>query len=92
MKKFDVDFLEFMKTQLGQEIAVHFLHCNAHFLLRLSRACEVSLQQVERKLVQESVKLGRDKSTEFDFFNKFKTSAESATSRLIRTASDLTGP
>ena len=92
MKKFDVDFLEFMKTQLGQEIAVHFLHCNAHFLLGLSRACEVSLQQVERKLVQESVKLGRDKSTEFDFFNKFKTSAESATSRLIRTASDLTGP
>ena len=92
MKKFDVDFLEFMKTQLGQEIAVHFLHCNAHFLLGLSRACEVSLQQVDRKLVQESMKLGGDKSTKFDFFNKFKSSAESATSHLIRTASDLTGP
>lgn len=60
----------------------YFLHCKSHFLLGSSRTCEVSLQQAE-KLVEELPKLGRDKSTEFGFFNKFKPSAESATSCLI---------
>ena len=54
MKKFNTEFLSFIRTRLGQETVVHFLYCNAHFLLGLSRACELSLKHAEEKLVQES--------------------------------------
>jgi len=91
MKKFNTEFLSFIRTRLGQETVVHFLYCNAHFLLGLSRACELSLKHAEEKLVQESQpqeKLGRDKSTRFVMFK----STEAATCRVIRIAADLTGP
>ena len=84
MKKFNRDFHAFVQTQLGQDIAVHFLHCNAHFLLGLSRACETGMKEAEG-----ADKLGRDKHVKY---RMFAYTAEGATSRLIRTASALTGP
>lgn len=92
MKKFNADFLSFLRSQIGQDTIVHFLYCNAHFLLGLSRSCEERLRQVERELAQQEQpqkKMGRDQFTKFIMFSK---SSEAATSRLIRTASDLVGP
>ena len=50
MKSFDKKRQDFLSSQLGQEITLHFLHCNAHFLLRLSRACEISLKVIEEDI------------------------------------------
>lgn len=40
VKSFDKKLQEFISTKLGREVHVHFLHCNAHFLLGISRACD----------------------------------------------------
>ena len=89
MKKFDADFLQSIRTQVGQETVVHFLHCNAHYLLGLSRSTELALQAAEKAARETTgVALGRDQQARFRFFK----SKESATFRLIRTASDVTGP
>ena len=85
MKAFDKKLEDYLKTTLGQDAKVHFLHCNAHCLLGFSRACEQALCAVEADITG---KLGRDKDPRFARFNK----AESAAARLIRTASDICGP
>ena len=65
MKKFDADFLNFIRTQVGQEAMVHFLHCNAHFLLGLSRSTDLALQAAEKAVTETSgTALGRDKCGE----------------------------
>lgn len=87
MKKFDADFLQFIRTQVGQETVVHFLHCNAHYLLGLSRSTDLALQAAEKAARETTgVALGRDQQAKFRFFK----SKETATSRLIR--SDVKGP
>ena len=83
-KKNGHDFLSFIQTELGQDTVVHFLHCSAHFLLGLRRACETDMKEAGG-----AQKLGRDTHSKH---NLFSHSTECATSRLIRTASDLTGP
>ena len=89
MKKFDADLLQFIRTQVGQETAVHFLRCNAHYLLGLSQSTELALQAAEKAARETApVALGRDQHAKFGFFK----SKEIATFKLIRTASDVTGP
>ena len=92
MKRFNSELHGFVETQLGEETMMHFLHCNAHFLLGLSRECEAELKILEQEMVSNSEprqKLGRDNYAKFMMFAKL---SEAATSRVIRTASDLTGP
>lgn len=86
MKKFNEEFLSFIKSEVGQEHHIHFLYCNAHFLLGLSRSCIEELKITEKDLGR---KLGRD---QLPRFRMFSSTTENATSRLIRTASDLVGP
>ena len=89
MKSYDKKLEEFLKSQVGQDITLHFLHCNAHCLLAFSRACDVALKTAEKDVVSASGKgLGRDQQPCFARFSK----TETATSRLIRTASDICGP
>ncbi|XP_070191321.1 uncharacterized protein [Littorina saxatilis] len=91
MKKFNELLLEYKMNQLGQEhpesLDIHFLYCNAHYLLGLSRACETAFKEVERDL--SAVGLGRDGLAKF---SGFKSSAENASSRLIRLTCDVLGP
>lgn len=90
MKAFDKKLLDFMQSQLGQDMTVHFLHCNAHCLLGFSRACEMALNNLEKEtVVSTGERLGRDKNPRFQHFNK---SSENVSSRLIRTVSAICGP
>lgn len=61
MKAFDKKFEDFLKSKLGQDAKVHFLHCNAHCLLGFSRACEMALRAAEEDLTQSGERLGRDR-------------------------------
>ena len=89
MKKFNKDFLSFIQSELGQQTLAHFLYCNAHFHLGLSGACEAELKPIEKSVIEmHAEKLGRYKHAKFFMFS----STESATSRVIRMASELTGP
>ena len=55
----------------------------------MSHACESALGAIEDDLIQQAnEKLGRDKEGKFQRFKK----TENATSQLIRTTSDITGP
>ena len=84
-KKFDKELKKFLITELGTEICFHFLHCNAHFLLGLSRVCDESLKRIEKS---EGRKLGRDAFPEFSNYQK----TETATTRVLRLTCDLMGP
>lgn len=44
-KGFNAKLAEYRKDQLGSETDLPFLFCNAHFLLRLSSACELELKK-----------------------------------------------
>ena len=89
IKGFDQKLKTFLHSELGHNARLHFLHCNAHFLLGLSRACGSALGAIEDDLIQQAnEKLGRDKLGKFQRFKK----TENATSRLTRTTSDITGP
>ena len=88
MKCFDRKLEHFLQSELGHDARLQFLHCNAHFLLGLSRASEIALRKIEETIQENNKKLGRDKLTKFQRFKK----TENATSRLIRTASDILGP
>ena len=88
MKSFDEKLLSFLQSELGHNITLHFLHCNAHFLLGMSRSTEVALNKKEKELIEIGGNLGRDKLSKFQRFHK----AETATARVIRLTSDITGP
>ena len=87
MKSYNEKLLQYKKTELGEDAGIHFLYCNAHFLLGLSKACEAALKTTEREISQTG--LGRDALSRF---SHFKSSNENATSRPVRTASDCLGP
>ncbi|KAK3771584.1 hypothetical protein RRG08_041513 [Elysia crispata] len=90
MKCFDRIFADFIRTELGRDVHVHFLHCNAYFLLGMSIACEKAISKVEKELESErQQKLGRDQNAKFDGFSE---GSESCVSRVIRTACDMLGP
>ncbi|KAL8589985.1 hypothetical protein ACOMHN_007010 [Nucella lapillus] len=89
MKLFSTKLSDFLQSTLGQEVTLHFLKCNAHFLLGLSRSCETSLKTLEEEMTEQlGWKLGRDTHQKFQRFR----GNERATARVIRLASSLLGP
>ncbi|KAL8572448.1 hypothetical protein ACOMHN_005594 [Nucella lapillus] len=89
MKLFSTKLSDFFQSTLGQEVTLHFLKCNAHFLLGLSRSCETSLKTLEEEMTEQlGRKLGRDTHQKFQRFR----GNERATARVIRLASSLLGP
>ncbi|KAL8615928.1 hypothetical protein ACOMHN_034604 [Nucella lapillus] len=89
MKLFSTKLSDFLQSTLGQEVTLHFLKCNAHFLLGLSRSCETSLKTLEEEMTEQlGRKLGRDTHHKFQRFR----GNERATARVIRLASSLLGP
>ncbi|KAL8580974.1 hypothetical protein ACOMHN_017540 [Nucella lapillus] len=89
MKLFSTKLSDFLQSTLGQEVTLHFLKCNAHFLLGLSRSCETSLKTLEEEMTEQlGRKLGRDTHQKFQRFR----GNERATARVIGLASSLLGP
>ncbi|KAL8572085.1 hypothetical protein ACOMHN_031042 [Nucella lapillus] len=89
MKLFSTKLSDFLQSTLGQEVTLHFLKCNAHFLLGLSRSCETSLKTLEEEMTEQlGRKLGRDTHQKFQRFR----GNERATAQVIRLASSLLGP
>ena len=87
-KKFGSD-LNNAKKQLFNSTDLHYLYCNAHFLLGLASKCEQLLKKHEILLEEQfGRKLGRARSKKFDHFK----SSESATARLTRLGCDFFGP
>ncbi|GFO41302.1 hypothetical protein PoB_006780700 [Plakobranchus ocellatus] len=90
MKAFDAKMSQFKYDLLdGEESSLHFLFCNAHFLLALASAAEDGVRAVEVQYVEGGQKLGKDAKP---LFSSFSTSNECAALRLIRTASEVLGP
>ena len=75
MKSFGHALNEERRGMLQTEDELHFLYCNAHFLLGLSSACEKDLKKTEKDSGQH---LGRDRLPKFQ---SFKNSTESSVSR-----------
>ncbi|GFN87124.1 hypothetical protein PoB_001363000 [Plakobranchus ocellatus] len=90
MKLFDKRIAEFKNDLLGEETSTHFLFCNAHFLLGLSKATEDALKIIETDIIEADNKpLGRDTDSTF---SNFVNSVESAACRLIRLSAEVLGP
>ncbi|KPP77762.1 hypothetical protein Z043_102788, partial [Scleropages formosus] len=69
---------------------LHFLDCNAHFLLEVSDAIEKHIISFEREIITATgQRLGRDKNPKFSNFVNF---SESASARYIRMACDVLNP
>jgi hypothetical protein len=90
-KAFNNQLEMYRETLLGEEsVGLHFLYCNAHFLLGLANNCEGVLKELEKELVKDiGHGLGRDAEAKF---GRFSSSGESAAARYIRTACDVLGP
>ena len=89
-KLFNQQLSEHKQEVLGSDVDMHFLFCNAHFLLGLSNECEKALKAFESALVAELGHcLGRDEESKF---SRFKSSTESAGARYVRTTCDVLGP
>ncbi|GFR88921.1 hypothetical protein ElyMa_006111300 [Elysia marginata] len=82
MKAFNVKLQE-LRLKSFPNAQMHFLYCNAHFLLGLSSAAESVLQGLEKDLAP----LGRSKSAAFKFWQ-----ADIATVRVVRATSNALGP
>lgn len=69
---------------------IHYLYCNAHFLLGLSNMTDQVLKS-EIKLFEGrlGVNIRRDA---FDKFRRFKNAGESGPARFVRTSCDCLGP
>ena len=52
MKSYNEKLLQYKKTELSEDVGVHFLYCNAHFLLGMSKACEGALKATEKEISQ----------------------------------------
>ena len=52
MKSYNEKLLQYKQTELGEDAGVHFLYCNAHFLLGMSKACEAALKTTKREISQ----------------------------------------
>ena len=89
MKLFNNKMLEYKKDLIGNDAGIHFLFCNAHFLIGLAEETDKAIKMKERLVEEETgTKLGRDNHGVF----KNWSSDETSSSRLIRTASDVFGP
>ena len=90
-KSLNSQLQSYPESLLGEDsIDLHFLFCNAHFLLGLSNTCESVLKMCEKELVKDMGHgLGRDASAKFSRFN---SSGESSGARYIRTGCDVLGP
>ena len=77
MKSFDRKLQDFLNGELGADLEISFLHCNAHFLLGLSDSCEKAFK-----------KTGRDKHPRI---SRFASDGETCVGRLIRTLCDVLG-
>lgn len=53
MKSYNSKIKDFIESELGHEVSVHFLHCIAHFLLGLSHSCETAMKHVEDEVKAE---------------------------------------
>ena len=53
MKSYNSKIKEFTESERGQDVSLHFLHCNAHFLLGLSRSCETAMKHAEDEVKAE---------------------------------------
>ncbi|GFR88386.1 hypothetical protein ElyMa_000768900 [Elysia marginata] len=73
----------------GEDCTMHFIFCNAHFMLALSSAAENALHNVEKQYFNDGSKLGRDSCSKS---SNFSTATESAALRLIRLAAEVLGP
>ncbi|GFR74879.1 hypothetical protein ElyMa_000440800 [Elysia marginata] len=89
MKSYGRLFEEHVKSEIGGDVIVHFLHCSAHYLLGLVSACEKAVSAIECNFVREHGSLGRDKEKKFVHFADAK---EIATFCLLRTACEVLGP
>ena len=77
MKRFDQKLKNFLQSELGHKARLYFLHCNANFLLGLSRACGLALGAMEDDLIQQG---------------KFSRANSSASKRWKMQHPDLSGP
>jgi len=59
MKKCKVNFMQSIRTQVGQEAVVHFLQCNVPYLLSLSWSTELALRATEKVWVLHLVETSR---------------------------------
>ena len=90
MKLFASKFKDFVKSELGCDVRVHVLNCNAHFLLGLSSACEKAAMSAETEITSSVGHVfGRDQHSQFKQYSKTQ---ESAASRVIRITCDILGP
>ena len=90
-KKMNDKLNEYRQSTLGENTPdLHFLFCNAHFLLGLSNGAEGVLKK-QTKILEEQLghPIGRDNS---DRFKSFKSAGESGPARFVRTACDVLGP
>ena len=89
-KLYNERIAEHRKDVLGTDVDLHFLYCNAHFLLGLANEGEKQLKIIESDLIKNlGHGLGRDN---FDKFSRFRSSSVSATTRYVQTACDVLGP
>ena len=89
-KAFNEKLSNYRKSELGDEtVDIHYLYCNAHFLLGLSNVAESVLKR-EVKTYEDEVgySIGRDALSKFRKFS----SGESGPARYVRLACDILGP
>ncbi|XP_041105202.1 uncharacterized protein LOC121315200 [Polyodon spathula] len=90
MKTFNDRVSLCQQGQPGIPSPLHFLGCNAHYLLGLSHAAEKETLSFENEILAVTgEKLGRDKNLKFTNFLNF---SESASARYIRMACDVLNP
>ena len=87
---FNEKLSDYRKAELSDDnVNLHFLYCNAHFLLGLSNVAEIMLKK-EVKSYEDQIgyRIGRDALSKFTRFS----SGESGPARYIRLACDVLGP
>ena len=90
MKCFSKKFEEFLSSEIGEDVQLKLLNCNAHFLLGMSGACDKAFKKVEADIKHDTNEaIGRDKDKQF---SRFSGEGETCTSRVIRVACDILGP
>ena len=90
MKLFDKKLAALRNNIVGGDVQTHFLFCNAHFLLGISGSVEAAMKDLEKDILDDGQKLGRD--ADWGTFSNFANAPESSVMRLIRTAAEVFGP
>ncbi|GFN93307.1 hypothetical protein PoB_001981300 [Plakobranchus ocellatus] len=90
MKLFDKKVAELKNNLLRDNASTHFLFCNAHFLLSLSKVTEDAIKEIEIVAVSKGdTSLNRDANIAF---SNLSDSSESDVCHLIRLAAEVLGP